>query len=78
MIALVAVLVGILFLYLEMSLYEFKFKGGPPVVRMVRSGYERSACRRVAVACNGHRVFGSCRCAYPPSRSLSISRSLIP
>ena len=31
-IALVAVLVGILFLYLEMDLYEFKFKGGPPVV----------------------------------------------
>lgn len=31
-IALVAVLVGILFLYLEMQYYEFKIKGAPPVV----------------------------------------------
>ena len=30
-IALVAVLIGLLFLYLEMDLYEFKLKGGPPV-----------------------------------------------
>ena len=30
-IALVAVLVAILFLCLEMSPYDFKFKGGPPV-----------------------------------------------
>ena len=30
-IALVAVLIGILFLYLEMQLYEFKIDGGPPV-----------------------------------------------
>ncbi len=33
-IALVAVLVAILFLCLEMSPYEFKFNGGPPVVRL--------------------------------------------
>jgi hypothetical protein len=31
-IALVAVLIGILFLYLEMQFYEFKIKGAPPVV----------------------------------------------
>lgn len=31
-IALVAILVGILFLYLEMRLYEFKLDGGPRVV----------------------------------------------
>jgi hypothetical protein len=31
-IALVAVLLGILFLYLEMDFYEFKIKGGPPLV----------------------------------------------
>ena len=30
-IALVAVLLGILFLYLEMQLYEFKITGAPPV-----------------------------------------------
>ena len=30
-IALLAILIGILFLYLEMRRYEFKFKGGPPV-----------------------------------------------
>lgn len=30
-IALVAVLIGILFLYLEMGLYEFKLRGGPSV-----------------------------------------------
>lgn len=35
-IALIAVLVGILFLYLEMGAYEFKFQGGP-VVGMVSS-----------------------------------------
>jgi hypothetical protein len=29
--ALIAIRVGMLFLYLEMGLYEFKFKGGPPV-----------------------------------------------
>jgi len=29
--ALLAVLVGILFLYLEMDTYDFKFKGGPSV-----------------------------------------------
>lgn len=31
-IALVAVLLGILFLYLEMNAYEFDFQGGPKVV----------------------------------------------
>jgi hypothetical protein len=30
-IALVAILIGILFLYLEMDLYEFKLQGAPPV-----------------------------------------------
>jgi hypothetical protein len=30
-IALVAILVGILFLYLEMAVYEFKIQGAPPV-----------------------------------------------
>ena len=40
-IALVAVLIGILFLYLEMGLYEFKLQGGPPVGMV--SG-QRSAC----------------------------------
>ena len=30
-IALVAVLLGILFLYLELSVYEFKMQGAPPV-----------------------------------------------
>ena len=30
-VALIAVLIGILFLYLEMGTYEFKFQGGPPV-----------------------------------------------
>lgn len=29
--ALLAVLIGILFLYLEMETYDFKFKGGPSV-----------------------------------------------
>jgi hypothetical protein len=33
-IALVAVLVAILFLCLEMSPYEFKFQGGPPVTKL--------------------------------------------
>jgi hypothetical protein len=37
-IALVAILVAILFLCLEMSPYEFKFKGGPPVVRIGAPG----------------------------------------
>jgi hypothetical protein len=40
-IALVAVLIGILFLYLEMGLYEFKFQGGPSPGMV--SG-QRSAC----------------------------------
>jgi hypothetical protein len=31
-IALVAVLIGIVFLYLEMDSYKFEIKGGPPVV----------------------------------------------
>jgi hypothetical protein len=31
-IALVAVLIGIVFLYLEMQAYDFKFQGGPTVV----------------------------------------------
>lgn len=30
--ALIAVIIGIVFLYLEMQLYEFKFQGGPSVV----------------------------------------------
>lgn len=30
-IALIAVLIGVLFLYLEMGTYEFKFDGGPAV-----------------------------------------------
>jgi hypothetical protein len=37
-IALIAVLVAILFLCLEMSPYDFKFKGGPPVVRIEIQG----------------------------------------
>jgi hypothetical protein len=38
-VALIAVLIGILFLYLEMQTYDFKFQGGPTVgtVGMVRS-----------------------------------------
>jgi hypothetical protein len=36
--ALIAILVGILFLYLEMGLYEFKFKGGPPVGMVTSQG----------------------------------------
>jgi hypothetical protein len=31
-IALLAILVAILFLYLHMQAYEFKFNGGPPVM----------------------------------------------
>jgi hypothetical protein len=34
-IALVAILIGILFLYLEMDFYEFKIKGGPVPMGMV-------------------------------------------
>ena len=37
-IALVAILVAILFLCLEMSPYEFKFKGGPAMVRIDAQG----------------------------------------
>ena len=33
-IALLAVLIGILFLYLEMDTYDFKFKGGPAVTML--------------------------------------------
>ncbi len=40
-IALVAILVAILFLCLEMSPYEFKFNGGPPVVRIDGHGTEQ-------------------------------------
>jgi uncharacterized membrane protein YdjX (TVP38/TMEM64 family) len=32
-IALVAVLIGILFLYLEMGVYDFDFQGGPKLVK---------------------------------------------
>jgi hypothetical protein len=34
-IALLAVLIGILFLYLEMDLYKFELKGGPSVGMMI-------------------------------------------
>ncbi len=44
-IALIAVLVAILFLCLEMSPYDFKFKGGPPVVRMGVPGARGGECR---------------------------------
>ena len=37
-IALVALLVAILFLCLEMSPYDFKFTGGPPLVRIEVQG----------------------------------------
>jgi len=44
-IALIAVLVAILFLCLEMSPYDFKFKGGPPVVRMDVPGAQQYSVR---------------------------------
>jgi len=37
-IALVAIIIGIVFLYLEMQLYEFKFQGGPTVVMSMDQG----------------------------------------
>ena len=53
-ISLIAILIGILFLYLEQETYEFKFKGAPPVA-MVRDqaseirgqGYEQLAGNEV-------------------------------
>ena len=45
-IALVAVLVAILFLCLEMSPYEWKFQGGPPVTRLnSQEAGTRDLCR---------------------------------
>jgi hypothetical protein len=41
-IALIAVLAAILFLCLEMSPYDFKFKGGPPLVRMEVRGTQNA------------------------------------
>ena len=42
-IALVALLIGLLFLYLEMSFYEFKVKGAPPVAIAHCQGTEITA-----------------------------------
>ena len=38
--SLIAILIGILFLYLEQETYEFKFKGGPPVAMLRDQGSE--------------------------------------
>ena len=38
--SLIAVLIGILFLYLEQETYEFQFKGGPPVAMVGVQGSE--------------------------------------
>lgn len=52
-IALIALLVGILFLYLEMDLYEFKLKGGPSVVR-ANNHHSDFEVRRSAVTLAAH------------------------
>jgi len=49
--SLIAILIGILFLYLEQETYEFKFKGGPPVAMasQQRSAFsDRLSCRLYA------------------------------
>lgn len=53
--SLIAILIGILFLYLEQETYEFKFKNGAPPVAMVKDqgkgvrsqGYEQLAGNEV-------------------------------
>jgi len=52
--SLIAILIGILFLYLEQETYEFKFKGAPPVAMVRAQGpeirgqaYEQSAGHEV-------------------------------
>jgi hypothetical protein len=61
-IALIAILVAILFLCLEMGPYDFKLKGGPPVVRMEVQG-TRDADGRVRET--HQAMFSMARFAHP-------------
>jgi hypothetical protein len=47
--ALIAVLVGILFLYLEMAVCDFKFQGGPPVSMITTQESRVASCSGTAV-----------------------------